>query len=273
MRYPGAVGIRLLDGVDAIAGREDVALPPRRLRHLAGGGDYRVLAEHLAGLASEIGGLSSTARVLDVGSGTGRVALGLTRYLAPGGSYDGLEIVRPAARWCQRAFSREHPNFRFQHVDLRNRMYNPKGKIDPDAFEFPFVDGSFDFAILTSVFTHLPRSTVDRYLSELARVLVTGGRAMVTFFLLNRDSHERMDQGQSAVRLTDPLDDTGALVADPELPELAIGHPEDAILSAVKGHGFDLVGPVHHGTWCGRASGATYQDLLVLERVQIPAPR
>ena len=195
-RYANGVGIRVMDGVDVITSREDPALPPRRLRHLAGGGDYEGLADHLTALARDLGGLSPTARVLDVGSGTGRVALGLTSYLEPGSSYEGIEIVRPAVRWCQRVFTGEYPSFHFRHVDLRNGMYNPKGSIEPDEFEFPFPADSFDFAILTSVFTHLPRSTIDRYLAELQRVLALGGRAMVTFFLLNGDSRERNAPGR-----------------------------------------------------------------------------
>lgn len=205
-----------------------------------------------------------------MGSGTGRVALGLTHYLTTG-SYDGLEIVRPAVRWCQRVFRREYPNFRFHHFDLRNGMYNPRGRIDPDAFAFPFDANSFDFAILTSVFTHLPRSTVDHYLAELARVLAPGGRALVTFFLLNADSDARIERGESIIAISHPLDATGARVADANIPELAIGHPEESVLELVSRRDFELAGPIHYGTWCGRSSGATYQDVLVLRQAETNA--
>ncbi len=264
-RYARAIGFRVLDGVDVLTRREKPSLPPRRLRHLAGGGDYQVVSRHLTELMRMVGGLSPTARVLDVGSGTGRVALGLTRYLSDG-TYDGIEIVRPAVQWCQRVFSREHPNFCFHHLDVRNGLYNPKGGIEPTEVEFPFAADSFDFAILTSVFTHLTRATVDRYLAEVARVLALGGRAAATFFLLNAESLARLDRGEGTIRLIYVLDDTGAMVADPNVPEFAIGHPEDEILANVKKYGFEVIGPVHYGTWCGRASGQTYQDLLVLQR-------
>jgi SAM-dependent methyltransferase len=265
-RYLRAAGTRLLDALDTVVGRADPALPPRRLRRLAGDGDYDGIANHLTELARDLGGLSPTARVLDVGSGTGRVALGLTRYLAPEASYDGLEIVRSAVAWCERAFTTRYPNFRFHHLDLHHGMYNPRGRLDPDALEFPFAAASFDFAILTSVFTHLRRSTIDRYLGELARVLVPGGRVMVTFFLLNGDSEQRIASGSSELGISHPLDDTGAKIADLDVIEFAIGHPEQPTLELIDRHGFELVGPTYYGTWCGRPRGATWQDLLVLER-------
>ena len=60
------------------------------------------------------------------------------------------------------------------------------------------------------------------------------------------------------------------MIADPNLPELAIGYPEEDIVGLICNRGFELVGPVHYGTWCGRPSGATFQDLLVLQSGNAP---
>src|SRR4051794_41708508 len=40
-------------------------------------------------------------------------------------------------------------------ADLFNARYNPAGTQSADAYTFPYGDGRFDFALATSVFTHL----------------------------------------------------------------------------------------------------------------------
>jgi SAM-dependent methyltransferase len=80
-------------------------------------------------------GLTPDQAVLEPGCGTGRMAEPLACYLT-GGSYDGFDIVPSAIKWCQENIVR--PNFRFRHVDVCNRYYNPEGRLDPERFEFPF---------------------------------------------------------------------------------------------------------------------------------------
>ena len=203
--------------------------------------------------------------MLDVGAGTGRVATALIPYLSPRGSYDGLEIVRPAVRWCRRQISREHPNFRFHHANVYNGLYNPGGRVQVEDSRFPFEDGSFDFTFITSVFTHLPRATVERYLKELGRVFATNGRAMATFFLLNDDSSSCIAEGLSSHDLSHPAND-GSMVADPNVPEHAIGHPEEWVTAVVARSGLIIEPPIHYGTWSGAGAGASYQDILILRK-------
>jgi len=47
------------------------------------------------------------------------------------------------------------PQFRFQHADLFNTAYNPRGVQQAAQYRFPYEDDSFDFAYLGSVCTHL----------------------------------------------------------------------------------------------------------------------
>ena len=58
-----------------------------------------------------------------------------------------------------------HPNFRFRHVDVLNRAYNPQGRLDPENFEFPYPQDAFDFVFLTSVFTHMRPPEMRHYLT------------------------------------------------------------------------------------------------------------
>src|SRR4051812_9569297 len=67
----------------------DPMTPPKRL-HFVGAGDFAEVGEHLVSLLRKHTGLLPSERVLDVGSGNGRVAVRLTRYLNELGSYEGL---------------------------------------------------------------------------------------------------------------------------------------------------------------------------------------
>src|SRR5206468_983780 len=100
----------------------------------------------------------------------------------PGGSYDGLEVAADGVRWCADTITPVLPHFRFHHADVYNSVYNPSARRRPRAYRFPFADATFDFAFLTSVFTHLLPHDAAHYLSELARVLRPGGRLFATFF-------------------------------------------------------------------------------------------
>ena len=48
--------------------------------------------------------------------------------------------------------------------------------------------------LLKSVFTHMLPAAVTTYTSEISRVLKKGGRAVVTYFLLNAESRRFVDQ-------------------------------------------------------------------------------
>lgn len=76
----------------------------------------------------------------------------------------------------------KYPNFNFQLADIYNKMYNPQGKYKASDYKFPYANETFDFVFLTSVFTHLLPQDMERYLSEIARVLKKNGRCFITFF-------------------------------------------------------------------------------------------
>ena len=56
------------------------------------------------------------------------------------------------------AINPRFPNFEFEYVDLHNSLYNRRGRLSPDKFEFPYPDASIDFAFLVSVFTGVTSS-------------------------------------------------------------------------------------------------------------------
>jgi ubiquinone/menaquinone biosynthesis C-methylase UbiE len=142
-------------------------------------------------------------------------------------------------------------------------LYNPGGRIRPDDYRFPFPDSSFDLVLLKSVFTHMMPVAVETYLREISRVLKTGGRSVITYFLLNDESRRFNNQGQGELKFTttyqnDPL----CCIANPAIPEFAVAHDENRMRNLYAQTSCSVV-EMAFGNWCGRASLLGLQDLVV----------
>ena len=232
-----------------LTGKSDPTLPPWRLRFV-GGGDFRTIGEHLLQLTVSRGKITPESRILDVGSGSGRLALPLTGYLR-GGTYAGFDVVKPAVRWCRRHITSGHPNFRFDHVALRNSDYSARGKSAAE-FHFPYDDASFDCVVAYSVFTHLQGDEIRNYLRQSHRVLVPGGRLVATFFLFSDDS---------APAEQFPHDDGAIRFARKSNPAFAVAVRQSVLEAWLREIGFrDIV--IEPGYWTGRAGSPEYQDLV-----------
>ncbi|HTR03216.1 MAG TPA: class I SAM-dependent methyltransferase [Thermoanaerobaculia bacterium] len=236
--------------------------PPPELLAGVGSGDYFEIGERALALLEEHAGLRDTDRILDVGCGLGRLAWPLGDRLAGSGSYDGFDVARPYVNWCSGSLGLDPARFRFHHADVRTRLYNPQGKIEPADFRFPWPDRSFDLAIATSLFTHLLPDAAPRYLREIARTLDRGGRLFASFFLLDERARKALAGGTALQPLTSAVPD--GLVADPDVPENAVGYDADWLLREIAGAGLE-VRASHAGYWKGQP-GLEYQDLVVARR-------
>jgi ubiquinone/menaquinone biosynthesis C-methylase UbiE len=96
-------------------------------------------------------------RALDVGCGDGRFTAELA---AAGASVVGVDVAEAALERARTA----HPGLEFQLVG-----------IDAD---LPFADNSFDLVWASEVIEHI--GDTARFLSELRRVLLPGGRLLIT---------------------------------------------------------------------------------------------
>lgn len=237
----------------------DPLIPPRSL-HDVGGSEYRAVGDEFLRHFVQLAGLQPHEQVLDVGAGTGRLARPLTPYLTSG-SYDGLEIVAPSVRWCQRVYAPRFPNFRFHWADVYNKAYNARGSQQPAAYRFPFDDARFDFIFLTSVFTHMLPADLAQYLSEIARVLKPSGRCLITWFVLNPESEQLLDQGRSTIDFRFRLGECRLKQAD--IPEAAIAYPERSIRDLYRQNGLTIHEPIRYGSWCGRSQWLSYQDIVL----------
>jgi SAM-dependent methyltransferase len=260
-RVRDSLRLRALDLKDRLSGRADRLVPPRRL-DFVGHSDFVETGDEFLGHFVALGGLQPGHAVLDVGCGIGRMARPLAGYLDAGGSYDGFDVNREGIGWCRRRYGRL-TNFRFCVADLYNRRYNPAGAHAAAEYRFPYDDARFDFAILTSVLTHLLEAEADHYLAEVARVLRPGGRAVATFFLLHDATRAAIAAGQSGLAFLDP--EAHVAVVSEDVPEEAVAYDAGWMRERAGAHGLDVLA-VHPGTWAGREDGTSFQDLVVLER-------
>jgi SAM-dependent methyltransferase len=257
-RVRDSVRLRALDVRDRVSGRGDRLVPPRRL-DFVGHSDFAATGDEFLGHFVELGGLQPDHAVLDVGCGIGRMARPLAGYLSSDGSYDGFDVNRDGIGWCRRRYAR-HANFRFQVADLYNRRYNPHGAHAAADYRFPYDDDRFDFAILTSVLTHLLETEADHYIAETARVLRPGGRALMSFFLLDDESRALIAQGRSGLAFLDA--EAHVAVVSEDVPEEAVAYDIGWLRERLTGHGMQLA-ELRPGSWSGREEHTSFQDLVV----------
>ena len=211
----------------------------------------------------EKGGLKSSDDVLDVGSGYGRMAKPLTTYLNPDSQYEGIEIIGRGVRKCKKLISKTFPNFHFQKIDVHNKRYNPRGSVKAAEFTFPFEDESFDFVLLTSVFTHMLPDDLANYLKEIARVLKKGGTCFITYFLLNDESSKLIDSGSSHFNLSFKYE--SYRIESEEDPEYVVAYDENLIRAQYDKNQLDIK-QVYFGSWSGRADFLDFQDIIIAKK-------
>lgn len=222
----------------------------------AGLEEFKSNGEEFLRIYTDICGLQPDERMLDVGSGIGRKTIQLTRYFNESAVYEGIDVNASGIDWCQRKITSSFPNFRFQRIDVYNQLYNPSGTCRSSEYRFPFDDGSFTFVVLGSVFTHMLPADVAHYLAEVSRVLRVGGRCLISYFLLNDESRT----GASTLNFIDT--GAGYATTSPDIAETAIAFEQEFVESLYRKAGLTIV-QCEYGSWCGRRSALSYQDLIV----------
>lgn len=207
-------------------------------------------------------GLRPEHRVLDIGSGIGNLALGLVGYTeAP---YRGLDVHREAVEWCRTHITPRHPAFRFDHVDLASVAYNASGRRPAAAFVFPLDGQSVDFVFLGSVFTHLLPDAVRQYTAEIGRVLTSGGRCIVSCFLVNDERRRPVTQGQAFLAFPIAHESGVCRLHDAAMPESAVAFEEAFLFATFREHGL-RVDDIRRGAWWqGRSHD---QDVVSLTKI------
>lgn len=236
-------------------------LPPKKFVRRVGGG-AEVGLEFLDYFI-DYGRLAEEDAVLDLGSGTGRMAIPLQQFLSSAGRYFGIDVDKGLIRWCQKNIQKHDRRFEFLHVPARNDLYNPRGRMDVTQMSLPIPSGAVSFAFATSVFTHLRATHAEHYLRELGRVLRSGSRLLMTAFLIDPDSEKEREVSSGEPRFHRL--DSKTWTNHSEVPENAIGF-EAAILDEWASQGGLTLERTLPGAWRAGDEDASYQDILVYSK-------
>jgi ubiquinone/menaquinone biosynthesis C-methylase UbiE len=154
-------------------------------------GRERQLRERIIALA----GLKAGEDVLDIGCGTGTLAIAAARPIMPGGVVCGIDASPSMIARARRKASKAGVDVDFQVAVAEN---------------LPFPDGRFDVVLSTLMLHHLPRKTRHACAMEIRRVLKTGGRVLAVDFsrgdgrglLAHFHRHGHVDVGDIVTLLT-----------------------------------------------------------------------
>ena len=171
------------------------------------------------------------------------------------------KLILPAVEFCRRNVTAKYPHATFTHANVYNKYYNQNGTTPAASYRFPYASDSFDFVYLASVFTHMLPADVENYLSEIARVLRSGGRCLITFFLLNENSLRVVEAGEAFQNFQFVMD--GFRTTRKNNPEAAIAFDEAYVTTLYRDNGLSIVEPILYGAWSGKRNPITNQDVVI----------
>lgn len=193
-------------------------LPPKGMRYcwssLKDDKNYMLTAISEANRLIRNCGLNKDSSVLDIGCGQGRLAYGIHKVLGTVEKYVGIDVNLKSVKHCKEEIESKLPNFRFIHLDLKNKRYNPKGSIIKSGFRLPLEDESFDVINLYSVFTHMMTDAVKKYINEIHRMLKVGGKAFFTIFVHTKKKTKTVKDSRPLYRVYHNIDLINSIIKD-----------------------------------------------------------
>lgn len=241
-------------------------------------GGKRSYAEwaHVIGIFQTLMFLYSPANsgntIIDLGCGTGILAIAAEPLVSEGGRYIGLDVNPVDIAFCKQHYP--SPPFEFQHVEAHNAAY---------AFEqsgqkhWSVMDKSADLVTALSVWSHLNELDAVFYMQDVYRILRPGGKAIITGFVLD-ETYEASLEART--------DDTGTFHSTPksmwifeqpaynshnwfttrwaEVPEKAIAFNKAGLAHMLLESGLKLLA-FHPGCW-RETPGIFFQDIIILQK-------
>jgi ubiquinone/menaquinone biosynthesis C-methylase UbiE len=254
---------RIAEPIELRIGLRDPLTPPKS-KIFVGDGNFKAIGEEFRQYFIDLCQLKPNHTILDVGSGIGRIAVPLTNYLSPIGSYEGIDPVAKGIKWCQQYITPRYANFRFQQINVFNGAYNPTGQVQAIDYRFPYNDDYFDVVVVVGVFTHMTIYEISTYLGEIKRVLKSGGRCFTSFFLLNNESCQLMSGPTSAFNFQYAFE--GRWSFDSENPNNGSAQSEADIFRLFSEHNFQIDSPIRYGSWSGRQPATSFLDIIVVQK-------
>lgn len=248
---------------DLLSKKSDL-MPPKGLIY-TGRGDFIGQGNEYVRLFKEQGELKEDAKFLDIGSGIGRVAIPLTRYLSKKSEYQGFDVIELGVNWCKNNVTKKHSNFQFTYVPLLNDLYRDNGD-DAANYKFEYPDNHFDFSCSVSVFTHMLPREVANYFDELERVMKPGGRIFATFFILN-DENSKFMNANSGFNFNHKME--GYFLMDANVKGANVAFEEKYLQSEIIKTNRFKIHTKSYGHWCGRPQSDSFdfQDVYIIEKL------
>ncbi len=209
--------------------------------------------------------LRPTSRILDIGSGCGRLATAFTRYLDSAGEYLGVDVWDEGVAWCSDHITTVRPTFQFRTVSAANNYYYEDDKGVGNEFGLSFIpSGHFHCIFALSVFTHLRLPDARQYFELIARALAPDGVAYLTFFVIDEDVHRFVKRTGHHTAVA-PAGD-GIWYAY-ERQDFFSGYEEPLLLSQFEEFGLEVVNR-SRGSWAEKPGARLYQDWFLLRRAR-----
>jgi ubiquinone/menaquinone biosynthesis C-methylase UbiE len=144
----------------------------------------------------ELARLAPGESVLDVGCGTGSLALAATQRVGPTGRVHGIDASVPMIARAKAKAEREGATARFETATAQ---------------ALPFPDGTFDAVLCTLMLHHLGKGSRQQAAHELRRVGKPGGRALLVDFTQSTRGHRGFRFGHPSHGSIAPQELTGLL--------------------------------------------------------------
>lgn len=162
-------------------------------------------------------------QVLDVGCGTGTLALDVARTVGSAGRVAGIDpsaqqIARARAKAARRRLSKMSIEFQLGVIE-----------------RLPFPDQTFDVVLSTLMMHHLPTPLKREGLAEIARVLKPGGRLVIADFTRKQ---ERQGRAMHFHAGGSSLQELVALISEAGFAQVAREEMRPVRFSAFPGAGF-----------------------------------
>lgn len=237
-------------------------IPPKGMM-FTGSGGYESIGLQFFGHFQKFGDITPDSAILDIGSGIGRMAVPFTSYLSEKGRYEGFDIVKLGVDWCTKNISARYPNFNFRCIPLKNDLYYLGTDQRAAQMVFPYQDNTFDFVFLSSVFTHMMPEDVENYIGQIHRVLKPGKKCFATFFVLDQQSENAMNNGAKQF----PFAYGHYSLMDKSVKEANIAFKKEYLMDLLKAHNFEITNFVR-GNWSGLEADIydQHQDIFVFKK-------